>query len=286
MNGYIELYQELGLPSPAVALAAGDLQLGNELPPSWMGFPPALLPLTSTESGIERGFWKHWFVTGRELTIVEFYGQTLFGKPLIAMELARNFTQFLYIQMLQEITLSGGLTPSSRQLAESAGITDLEWLHSLASEKGDELAELLVHPVFRDDPPQSCFDDLSSYSGDFPKASPDISLSLLARACGYEIHSRFGNGAPDPDRYRLRVANSPESPIWLKAESQPAVFYQLLGQDDLSGAWLSLNTPGWMIGEARQAISILSEKAHDPRFTLLANAWSSLPHEQKMGSYF
>jgi hypothetical protein len=68
--------------------------------------------------------------------------------------------------------------------------------------------------------------------------------------------------------------------------AQLEIFRQLLDTDDFAGAWLSLNSPGWRFGEARSAIKLLSAKVPDPEFAVLADAWSSLPHERRMGDTY
>jgi hypothetical protein len=244
-----------------------------------------MLPLTTTESGIVRGYWQHWFVIGRQVTIVEFYGQTIFGRPLLAMELARNFTQFLYIQLLRQLALFGDLDEKSKQCATAGGITDIEWLQSLAEEAGDDLGALLKHAAFSNNPPQSCFEDVAAYPGDFPHSRMKVSSEALRRVCGYEVHSRFAEGRADPN-YRQYVASLEIAPPWLKTMSQPQVFAELLGSGDLAGAWLSLNSIGWSFREARNALLALAERAKDPKFNMLAEVWVSLPHERRMGESY
>ena len=135
-------------------------------------------------------------------------------------------------------------------------------------------------------PPQSCFVDLSLYSGDFPRPGMENSIPLLHRACGYEVYSRFGNGPPDPERFRDLVANLPEAPPWLTTNNQAQVFRRLMDEGEISGAWLSLNSPGWSFSDARNSIQMLSKRVADPTFAILADAWCSLRHESKMGNNF
>jgi hypothetical protein len=286
MTSWFACYDRIGLPATAISLATGELAIEDDSSPVEGGFPPALLPLTDTAGGMMYGYWKHWFVSSRKMTIVEFYGQTRFGRPLLVMELARNFTQFVYVRLFQEFAVSDELSDESVNLALEAGISDTDHIQEIVEEYGDDEAALLNLPCFRGDPPQACFENLASYPGDFPRPGVDASPLSLSGACGYEIHSRFGNGVPDPDRLRERVAALPGAPPWLKGGKQTEVFERLLGDGDLAGAWLCLNSPGWTFDQARLAIASLSSRAKDPIFATLAEAWAALPHEKRIGDHY
>ena len=52
---------------------------------------------------------------------------------------------------------------------------------------------------------------------------------------------------------------------------------------DHSGAWLSLNSPGWRCVDAKRALQQLAVAAASADFHLLADAWSSVPHERLSG---
>lgn len=281
MTSYLELYRALELPAAAISIASGEMEL-DFAPPRWCGFPPALLPFAWTSSGIVNGYWKHWFVPDRRLTIVEFFGHTMFSRALLAMEVARTLPQWACIRILQQLSCSDELSEESNALAEAACVDDVSRLEELCEERGDDLEALRDHPTFHGDPPQSCFEDLTLYPGDFPRPGIETDSRLLRRACGYEIHSRFGNGLPDPERFRERVAQSALAPPWLRTADQKPVFASLLAIGDLAGAWLSLNSVGWRFTDAREAITQLAERAGNPVFSALASAWISLPHEEAM----
>jgi len=232
------------------------------------------------------GYWKHWFAPFRQTTIVEFLGQTVFSRPLIAMEIARTFRQFSYIQLLKTITLSDGLDIPAEQLASSFEIRDLAWLDTVSETSNDDPSALLDHEAFRADPPHYCFEDDTLYPGDFPRPGIENDPQRLAMTCGYEIHSRFGHGQPDPNRYRESVSKLPSSPVWLRESSQREVFERLLAASDIQGAWMSLNSIGWRFRDARVAIASLAEKVGDEVFTHFSEAWSSLPHEERMGENY
>lgn len=198
----------------------------------------------------------------------------------MTLEVARSFEQLMYCVLLCQIYAEDGITGDARQLADAVGIPDIDSLGDLAEETGDDVSSLLAHPVFRDDPPHACFEDDSLYPGDFPHPGMALTPEALRHVCGYEVHSRFGQGKPDPLRFRQRVGALETAPRWLRSTRQPPVFQDLLNQGDLLGAWMSLNSPGWTYAEARKAITVLAASAQDEDFSLMATAWVSLPHPE------
>jgi hypothetical protein len=152
----------------------------------------------------------------------------------------------------------------------------------MARQRGDDMSIFLTHPAFVGDVPHYFFEDDKSYEGDFPHVTMQVSSESLSLSCGYEIHSRFSNGLPDL-RFRRYVQGLEFSPPWLKASQQPDVFEMLLQDNNLSGAWLSLNSIGWEFVEARKAIRRLAKRAGDTIFSSFAELWSSLDHEAIMG---
>jgi hypothetical protein len=73
-------------------------------------------------------------------------------------------------------------------------------------------------------------------------------------------------------------------PKWLASPSQPSVFDALLMSGNVRAAWLSLNSPGWLFTEARDAFLKLAKAAPNPLLLALWNAWSTEPHDQ-FGGY-
>lgn len=284
--GYLSLYRALGFDKGVHQLAQAKLHFGLLRAPSWQGFPPALLPFAETSSGIMYGYWQHWLVPTRRLTIVEFYGQTRLMRPLLALEYARNFRQFAYSSVLDLVHLHEGVDKEVQRVATSLEISDLEWIDSISLSSGDDPSALLQHPLFANDPPHRCFQNDAEYPGDFPHPGMEAVPSSLLTACGYEIHSRFGNGLPDPKMYRNYISHHPNAPDWLTARFQPEIFYRCLSLSDLAGAWLSLNSPGWQFSEARQAIKQLAKQVDNLMFSNLADAWCSISHESKMGDVY
>jgi hypothetical protein len=273
-------YPSLRSPCPAVE------RRSLAEPPDWLGFPPALLPISISESGIMSGFWWHWFTPPRRNSIVEFFGQTQFGRYLISMEVARTFSQFIYITLLRELSLKGHPTNEITSLALKANVDELPQLVDIANRTGDDLSQLLELGLFSENPPHSCFEDDTFYPGDFPHLGFEETPQALQFACGYEIHSRFGNGKPDPAGYRSYVASLQASPPWLSAVDQRPVFESLLNDGNVSTSWLCLNSIGWSFKDARIAITELANKVNDDRFSQFAALWSNQEHERRMGDWY
>lgn len=281
-NGPKELfdhYPDLGLPRPAIAIARGEIRLSGFLPPPSGGFPPALLPLWSTSSGIVVGLWKHWFTDQRQPTFVEYYGTTLFGQYRIAMEIARTFEQLMCIELLKELSRVDEAESEILPLASILGITSAESVVRLSQESGDDLSGLTDTPGFRDNPPHACYEDDSLYPGDFPTTAIDLTEAELRLACGFEVHSRFSNGKPDP-RFREKVARLKEAPEWLRTANQAPLFQKLVKEGDLFGAWMSLNSPSWSRIDGKQALITLSEACGDEKFRKFAQGWETKDHAE------
>lgn len=268
------IYKRLGVPTRATELARGSFLLPGYEPASGVsGNPPALLPMVRTASGIIVGYWKHWFHPTRRATIVQYYGATMYGCYRIATEFARTFVQFAHIYMLQAISRSDGVTDEVLAIANALGVPDVGTLLSIYEETGDDLGSLMKLATFQIDPPHVCFDNDANYPGDFPCPGIEKSAHALVASCGYEIHSRFGHGKPDPLGYRDLVAQLPDAPPWLRSTDQAPIFDELLEAGNLSGAWMSLNSIGWAIEQAVDAMARLAAKAGNAEFSCYSEYW-------------
>lgn len=242
-------------------------------------FPPCLVPLWSSDSGIVVGEWRHWFVK-RDSVIVEHYGLTSAGAQHMTLELARDYTQLGYLMVLRELESAAEVGERQRELALALGVEDFDAVVSIWEEHGDLEAGFASHPAFRKALPQSCFDyRLDRYTGDFPWPGMALGSSALRRVSLSEIHSRFRHGSPSFE-FRERVAELANAPPWLKGGDQARTFREALKFGDLGGAWLTLCSVGWRYGDARQAILDLADACDDRRFRVLALTWSALPFDE------
>ena len=281
---YLFVYDMLNLPSEAKAIATEKVKLPEDLfhPPLFdVGFPPALIPLWGERANLTHlGLWKHWFVPGRQPSYVRFGVE---GEGYVS-ELGRNFEQFVRILLVELMGEDEEVHDDIATFAEIVGVDDVEELFQFTYETGPYVGALVTLPQFGADSPLACFrnyhgfsksgvgeaQDGLGYQGDFPHSNMSLTSESLSKVCGFEIRSKM---------LQERIAElSFKIPAWLNTNEQAHVFYELLEQNDLSGAWLSLNSSGWLFSEAREAILALAEQAQDANFSLLAKAWVEETH--------
>ncbi|MDG9669395.1 hypothetical protein ONV78_16775 [Hahella sp. CR1] len=265
---YKSLLINMGFPLLASEIAAGDIALPFfvEQNPELYGFLPGLIPLWR-DNGRMVGYWKHWFCR-RSTTIVIERPQVEY----LHSEIARSLDQLLYLACFDDIVSEDGVSDELRHIASAISIQGLDELNELYEDYGDDKACLMRLDVFKRNPPFHL--DSSGYKGDFPNKNMIFSKELLTKTCLTEFDENL----------KPQVSTLEESPYWLKTDDQEPLFYQLLEDSNFAGAWMSLNSNGWRFSDAKKAMLKLAEKANNPTFSLLANFWSSLPHEQ-YGSY-
>lgn len=68
-----------------------------------------------------------------------------------------------------------------------------------------------------------------------------------------------------------------EKPKWLEIDSSKRdLFDEYIACGNLGQAWLTLNSSGWLIEDARDALTRLGEMAKDSIFDQLVEAWISV----------
>ncbi|TWT29956.1 hypothetical protein [Blastopirellula retiformator] len=275
-EAYINAVRHLGQEKRIEQTMLGKIQVpdGERLLRS--PFPPVLLPMWVTGAGTIQGLWSHWF-SERSPTFVEFYGITTYGKRNMAFERGRTFKQAIYEHLFNSITNRDGIDDEIRTFAAACGIDDLDEVDQMSLDGGD-VTMLKSHPEFLGKVPLSFFDydNQAGYTGDFPSIEIVKSKGALKHYCVHEIHSGFKSLQPD---FTLRdaVAQDAQSPEWFRTPSQKKLFGKLLDANDLEGAWMCLNSPRWALGDARQAITDLADRANDIAFSALATTWVNLP---------
>jgi len=262
MKAYQAIIAGLGLPPEASKIAAGKLKLGIDqivAPPPEIQFPPALIPLWLEEFAEPTfvGVWKHWFTPGRSPTFV----QVDLGNGSWVTEHARTFEQLILKLIGPNEDPDEGLGAAERRLAKRFGIDE------------DDLPELdiMEHPAFEVDYPIWLEADGTGYTGDFPFAKMPMTGERLRRSCGLELLCEID-----------RISILPDAPPWFRKTGQAEVFDSLLAAGDQSGAWMSLNSPGWDIEAMRRAVARLADSANDPEFRRLADAWLAQKHERNI----
>lgn len=265
MAQYREVLSSLGVQEPLLRCATGHLRVpleGVRAPAEWYGFPPALIPILMDGSHpMYWGIWQHWFVD-RKPTFVKFFVEGGF-----AVEVARSVEQFLCLIVLSAIVENEGVSPEIERFAQSVGVRNLAEIDHLSLESGDSPQGLSTLPQFRGSLPLESIVRPEEYTGDFPALLSESSMQYTNLSCEFEISAEA----------LRRIQDSHNVPSWLNSDvSRMAHFDRCVGDGRIGEAWLTLNSKGWTISEARAAISKLAEVAHDSHFTDLASSWLSI----------
>jgi hypothetical protein len=269
INQHYELLaKSLGISELALSLANGEIELPDPeiaTPAGNYGFPPGLLPLWSEGSGpFYVGYWWHWF-TSRQPTLVRIDVEAGY----LVDEIARTLEQLVRLVALGSICFKQGISPSLRAFAARVGIDDLDAIDRISLVTGDDPTGLIAHPLFAADPPLACVPTGVGYRGDFPHRTPEGTLVGLDAAAGLEI----------PVTVLEEVAIVEDAPAWLRVRGQKALFNEYIQRNKLGEAWLSANSPNWRFIDMKSALKELANSAQSETFSLLASAWTSLPHE-------
>lgn len=267
VEDYQQVLRCLGVPQLALQSAAGTVELPLDLtiPFHHYGFPPALLPLWSTEAAIYHGYWKHWFCP-RKLTVVEMD----VSQKRETREIARDFSQLIRQMTLLSISWSEGVTPAIRASTAQTSIGDQEvkLMEKAITVSGDHPQGWLTLPGFAEDPPLPCVPDGLGYHGDFPFRGMALTEDNVRHICTFEVD----------DALRREIVSLSFAPPWFLTDEQAPVFERLLGRSDHAGAWMSLNSTGWRFEEAKEALRELGRQVDVPDFGLLVDAWISEAH--------
>lgn len=273
MIEYKKVLESLGESDLLIKCAVGELPCpleGFEAPPYWYGFPPALIPIWSYSSRpAYLGYWKHWFID-RNSSYVQMY----VASGRITFEIARTAEQFFCFLAMSCIVEKDGIDADVIDFVKNVGLTNLEQLNQVSLESGDNPVGFLKLNQFLDKIPLNCLNNFSNYDGEFP--IPTQSADSFNKNSEFEINSDILRDWP----------NEIECPPWIKNKnvSKLSVFRHYLEKNDLGHAWLTLNSRGWIISDARIAIVELAELAKDKKFDILTSAWLSVANEN-VGAY-
>lgn len=271
MTLYHSLYVSLELPQSVLEIASGKIELPMyaQVPYECYGFPPALVPLWSTDSPDYTGVWKHWFVP-RTMTFVTMSVEA--GRQ--TSEVARNFDQLVREITLYGMMAQGGLTPEVQAFASAMHVDNVQAVYNAFTKSGSKISGLLSLPEFQNETPLACLPSELGYSGEYPTKAMPLTPDNVRRVCTLEVNSAL----------RQLIILSPFAPAWFTTSDQRPVFDSLLSANDFEGAWMSLNSTGWDFADAKRAIRRLRDVANLPGFDLLVDAWTAEPHEGA-GSY-
>ena len=259
---YEELLGRLGYPSSLVDCMAArithPLVMYNS-PPYWYGCLPALIPIWSSDSGpAYLGILKHWFTT-RPATFV----RMSIDLGTIT-EIARTTDQFFASAVIAAIVAQDGIRPPTDHFATALGNNNVPELDNGAVNTGDDPKGFSSISQFRGALPLACVSDVRQYDGEFPTGEFG-GTSQWFNACSFEVSSDTRGAWP----------TSVPRPEWFVPGRKVDAFNRFLAQGDFHAAWLTLNSTGWSIAEAVDAIQRLASQANYSMFSLLALAWTN-----------
>ncbi|MFE9692364.1 hypothetical protein [Micromonospora sp. NPDC005806] len=268
IDAYAPVFTDAGLPAAAGAVAAGRVAPPTiDLVPALPGrtYPPALLPLWVRPSdGLLTGFWWHP-LSGDAPTGVTVAPAAGF----VVREYARDAEQLFARACLTALSVWGGPIPSVAAFAAATGL-DLAALDAVSLAIGDDPAALASVGPFRGRAPLSIAEAAGvRYTGPFPAPEAAGDDARLRRTAGLEVGEELA----------ARLRGRTGTPAWLRGGDPVPVFAALLDAGDPASAWLALNSPGWPVGAARDALARLSATAGDARVEHLATAWAAQPHD-------
>lgn len=274
MIEYREVSEMLDLPRSISRCIEGQIQapvVDLEAPASWYGFPPALIPIWSEGSSPSYiGYWKHWFVD-REPCFVQMHVEA----KRLTTEIARTAEQLFCYVALTSIAAQDGVGAELERFAREVSIDNLDELDSIALESGDNPHGLAKLRQFEDKTPLNSVRALNEYTGTFPTGDFSGQRAWWSDCCSCELS-------------REVLASWPSAiprPNWLvEGIEKRLLFREYLKRGDLARAWLTLNSNGWSIADARVALGDLSDAAHNPAFATLAATWL-LVADDNVGGY-
>jgi len=259
----------VGLPAQASELASGRIHsepFGMEAPPNvYGGYPPAAVPLWGQDLSCWAA-WKHVLVPSRSVSFVYFHPEDGYRPE----EVARTWQQFAVFSA----TCIASLEPDRAVKIEKLKLLGLDEsdVAAIIDAWMPDIMDIGSHPVFRRNRPLKFVDENEAYDGEFPRNGVAES-SRLPITCGLE----YGLGGPSTN---LDLTSAP----WLLPNGGPRGFEMAMGKGDLSGAWLSLNSPGWLFMDACVAMTDLRTKAAEPMLDAIAETWLSV-HAEMPGGY-
>ena len=238
-------------------------------------YPPALVPFWTDGAGVMTGYWIRHINESKKPTIVNFYGETVFGLKLAVVEYAINMKQLGLRELLDLIVTREGVDQQVIELSKIYNISasEVDEVLQIAEDYGDDHFGLKKLKEFQTNLPLSLVKG-EQYLGEFPTESNNIDMKKIKANNLYEIHSGIASGDIDFN-LRKRVWDTPESPIWLNSNDQKKNFDMLFEEKDYSACWQCLNSIGWTYADAKIAMGRLAKQNNTNDLYMLLEAWSS-----------
>ena len=229
----------------------------NSLDSYWYPHPPCLIPIFLGYGASYKGVINHFFCT-REVTYTEYFLEHGY-----ISEIARTAEQFITLMVLRMIIVKDGLTDEIIDFCKKLNYNNYEDIDQFTVDYGDDPNDF-SHLVFFDRKmPFKYLKDLTQYDGDFPSSLTILNNDdFIQNSCLFELA---------PIEKLSEIGNLP---AWLNSNgNKKALFDQYLSNNDLKGAWFSLNSKGWLLKDVADALEKLKSKANNDLFNLVADNW-------------
>lgn len=256
-----EILNKLNINQEFSKVILGDVDIPynhdeyNNVKDYWYSHPPSLIPIFLGNRAFYYGILKHFFID-RKLTFVEFSLESGFFS-----EKLRSDLQFITKLILEMIMIKEDLTSSIIDFAKKVSFSEYNKVFEFAEKYGDNPEDFDKLIFFEKDLPLYYCKNLNLYNGDFPSSPSILNNSMLHKCCSYEIANE-------------NLLNSSQLPKWLdKNANKIELFNIYLQENDLSSAWLTLNSSGWLLKDVVKSLEILNTMTSDNLFHLVSNNW-------------
>jgi hypothetical protein len=264
---YSQVIQHLGFGEELIECALGRPKIpliSYVSPAQWYVFPPALVPLASNGSGPGYyGLWAHWFSERKP----SFVSMSVENRCTVS-EIARTVQQFATYIVMKAIVESDGRNHEIDAFALAMGIEDVAALDRSSLVIGDDVSKFSQLSAFNEDCPMAVCANGDLYDGDFPWVQQNSVLGgeKLADCSPFEM---------EPSARRAE-AGLPSALDWWKELDKPKLFDSLMVAKNHRAAWLTLNSSGWTVARAREALTRLVFESKAPGLQPLQEAWCAI----------
>jgi hypothetical protein len=222
----------------------------------WCPHPPCFIPLFLGYGASYKGVIHHFFSDTKD-TFTEYFLEQGF-----ISEIARNSKQWVTLIVLKMIMSKDGLNDEIINFCKQVNYTEYEEIDQFTLDYGDALGEFknLIH--LKENTPSRYIKNISHYNGDFPSTLSELNPSQIATASIFEIAS--------PEK----LGDIHSLPLWLDSTvDKQKLFRDYLNKNMLKEAWFALNSKGWKLKDAANALEEIANKTDDELFYLVAKNW-------------
>jgi hypothetical protein len=232
----------------------------------WYPHPPCLLPLFIGYGASYQGILHHFFCE-RKNTFIEYSLENGYFS-----EIARNEKQFMTLMILKMIMAADKLSDEILAFCKNIHFDDAEKIDDFAVEYGDNPDDFNKLIWLKDLIPFKNVKNIGDYDGDFPSSIYIINPKTVNDSCFFEISD---------NSYLEGIKNIPN---WLYSNTdKKELFYSYIENNDLRGAWFSLNSKGWLLKDVAEALNILCTKSKDELLNLITEYWLEGWNSSKQG---